>query len=313
MKTHLGLIGILGFSALTQCAKEPAVTPAQAPTTGTAPPAAAASLTAPPAGATAAPAPSTTVSAASAPPPAPAAYPICGGQNLAQTAPPARSGAVAVQLAPAFLDQMTSCKAEDALPKDVIQRSGAGKINEKGDCAFETSGVSCHYHSGSEFITSSMKEPPLAQGEIHCIFPGDDPKSPRVFGAHVTCADPTRGKPSPEHGGHDAHGGHEAKTGAACSADLLNALATCQTSRCCDDGTLTNVIGDLVRDGRNDVRPDFRICEQSLTIDCSLLDNLTPHTANAPALGGVGKPAFGIGAPKAKAATAEKKPHAAKP
>jgi len=309
MKTHLGMIGILGFAALTQCAKDPEVTPAQAPTANTAPPMAAAT----PAAAPAAPAPTAAMPAASVAPAAPPAYPVCGGQNLAQTAPPARSGAVAVQLAPAFLDQMTACKTEDALPKDVIQKSGAGKINEKGDCEFEASGVSCHYHSGSEFLTSSTKEPTLAQGEIHCIFPSDDPKSPRVFGAHVTCSDPTRGKPSPEHAGHDAHGGHEAKTGAACSADILTALSTCQSSRCCDDGTLTNVIGDLVKDGRNEVRPDFRICEQALTIDCSLLENLTPHTANAPALGGVGKPSFGIGAPKAKAGAPEKKAHVAKP
>jgi hypothetical protein len=233
---------------------------------------------------------------------------MCGGQQVSPASTPPRSGPVSVQLAPAFLDQMSSCQADAALPKDVARRSGVGKINEKGDCAFESSGVSCHYHSGSEFITSSTKEEPLGQGEIHCIFPSDDPKSPRVFGAHVVCSDPSRGKPSSERGGHGAHGGHEAKTGAACSAELLDALSNCSSPKCCDDGTLTNAIGDLVKDGRNDVRPDFRICEQTLTIDCSLLENLTPHTANAPALGGIGKPAFAIGAANATHVAAAKQP-----
>jgi hypothetical protein len=234
---------------------------------------------------------------------------MCGGQHLASTATPARAGAVSTQLAPAFLDQMSGCKAEDALPKDVISRSGEGKINEKGDCAFANSGVSCHYHSGSEFVTSSTKEAPLGQGEIHCIFPSDDPKSPRVFGAHVVCSDPSRGKPHPGHAEHDLH---QAKTGASCSADLLAALSTCSASKCCDDGTLTNPIGDLVHDGRNDVRPDFRICEQTLTIDCALLENLTPHTANAPALGGVAKPVFALEAPKGKSGASEHVAHASK-
>jgi hypothetical protein len=304
-KNSWGMIGIFGLGALTQCAKDPELTPAQAPIPGTAAPSVAAASAVPE---TAAPASTTAVPTASALPAA--AYPMCGGQNLTQTAPPARSGAVSVQLAPAFLDLMPSCKAEDALPKDVLARAGDGSIDASGNCVFASVGVSCHYHSGSEFITSSTKEEPLGQGEVHCIFPSDDPKSPRVFGAHVICSDPTRGKPSPEHAGHEAH---EAKTGAACSSALLSALASCQSSKCCDDGTLTNVITDLVRDGKNDVRPDFRICEQPLTIDCSLLDNLTAHTANAPALGGIGKPAFGAGAPKAKAGAGDKKAHASKP
>ena len=62
--------------------------------------------------------------------------------------------------------------------------------------------------------------------------------------------------------------------------------------RCCDDGTLTNPIADLQRDGRNDVRPDFRICERALVVDCDLLASLTPHPANSPALGGIGEVAF---------------------
>jgi hypothetical protein len=300
---RFGLLGILGLAALTQCAKDPELAPAQAPA---APPVAAAPV---------APGTATSVPVASAPPvaatpPAPEPYPMCAGQKLEQASPPARSGAVSVQLAPAFLDQMSSCKAEDALPKDVLARAGAGSVDAKGDCVFASVGVSCHYHSGSEFISSSTKEEPMGQGEVHCIFPSDDPKSPRVFGAHVTCSDPTRGKPAPEHAGHEGHGEHEVKTGAACGADLLNQLATCQSSKCCDDGTLTNAISDLVKDGRNDVRPDFRICEQALTIDCSLLENMHPHTANAPALGGIGKPVFGVGASKAKTGAPEKKAHA---
>jgi len=312
MKARLAVIGIVGVAALTQCAKEPALVSTQAPGGGTAPVAAPPSA-APATNPTVAVPADTGVPVAATAAPASTGYPMCGGQNLASTAAPARSGAVSVQLAPAFLDRMDGCKAEDALPKDVISRSGEGKVNEKGDCAFAGSGVSCHYHSGSEFITSSTKEEPLGQGEIHCIFPSDDPKSPRVFGAHVVCSDPSRGKPAAGHAGHEEHGAHQAKTGAACSADLLTALATCSASKCCDDGTLTNVIGDLVHDGRNDVRPDFRICEQTLTIDCALLENLTPHTANAPALGGVGKPAFAVGAPKGKPGAAEHVAHAPKP
>jgi hypothetical protein len=228
---------------------------------------------------------------------------MCTGQRLAQAAAPARSGAVTVQLAPAFLDEMTSCKAEDALPKDLPTRAGNGSTDEKGDCVFASAGVSCHFHSGSEFLLSSTKEEPMGQGEVHCIVPSDDPKSPRVFGAHVTCSDPKLMKVEAE------HGHHEPKAGEACGAGLLTDLAGCQSAKCCDDGTLTNVIGDLVHDGRNDVRPDFRICEQTLTIDCSLLDNMHPHTANAPALGGVGKPVFGVKPGHGKAAPHEKPAH----
>ncbi|HET7538544.1 MAG TPA: hypothetical protein VFK05_01685, partial [Polyangiaceae bacterium] len=132
---------------------------------------------------------------------------------------------------------------------------------------------------------ASAKQIP-GQGELHCIFPSDDPKSPRVFGGHVSCSDPKQGMAASE------PGKHEIKQGASCSATLLQQLSHCSSSRCCDDGTLTNPIADLMHDGRNDVRPDFRICESTLTIDCELLANLTPHDANSPALGGVGKPVF---------------------
>jgi hypothetical protein len=75
---------------------------------------------------------------------------------------------------------------------------------------------------------------------------------------------------------------------------LLQQLETCKGLRCCDDGTLTNPIADLAQSGRNDIRPDFRICDDTLAIDCELLDPLTVHAANSPALGGVAEPAFVI-------------------
>ncbi|HEX2731622.1 MAG TPA: hypothetical protein VHM70_08460 [Polyangiaceae bacterium] len=181
---------------------------------------------------------------------------------------------------------MTQCRAEDVPPADIISQAGDGSINEKGDCAFASVGVSCHYHSGSEFVTAGTAKQTPGQGELHCIFPSSDPKSPHVFGGHVTCRDPAQGTP----GAHSDK--HEVKAGASCSAAILQELQHCQSSRCCDDGTLTNPIADLVREGRNDVRPDFRICSDTLTIDCGLLANFTPHNANSPALGGVGKPVF---------------------
>src|SRR6187399_2549924 len=120
------LVG-LGFVALTQCGGGADSTPAKAPAP---PPAEPTPVVAPSA---AAPVSSTAI----APVPAPvASYPMCGGQRLPEAAAPARSGAVSRQLSPAFLDEMTSCKAEDALPKDVLARAGAGTIDAKGDCSF---------------------------------------------------------------------------------------------------------------------------------------------------------------------------------
>jgi len=229
-------------------------------------------------------APTTASSAASTPASASAEYPICGGQKLAAPAT-ARSGAVTSQLAPAYLEQMSACRAEDAVPAEVIKNTTDGTINEKGDCVFPN-GVSCHYHSGSEFVTNESAKQVAGQGELHCIFPSADAKSPRVFGGHVSCRNPAQGMGTSE------GGKHEVKAGASCSAALLSELTHCGSSRCCDDGTLTNPIADLVHDGRNDVRPDFRICESTLSIDCDLLANLTAHDANSPALGGVGKPVF---------------------
>lgn len=236
-----------------------------------------------PTAASASPAP-ISASSASAPAAPASEYPICRGQKLAAV-PTARAGAVNAQLAPAFLDQMSACRAGDAPPTAIIEHTTDGTINEKGDCVF-ASGVSCHYHSGAEFIASENAKQTPGQGELHCIFPSSDPKSPHVFGGHVTCRDPAQGRSASE------PGKHEVKAGASCSAALLTELTHCAASRCCDDGTLTNPIADLVHDGRNDVRPDFRICESTLRIDCELLANLTAHDANSPALGGIGKPVF---------------------
>jgi hypothetical protein len=285
------LILIVMPVALTQCAKNPEPVAVQAPAPVPTVPTASAASASPQSSSVASPAPSAAAAAA----PVAAGYPMCAGQHITQEGPPPRSGAVSAQLAPAFLDEMPSCKAEDSMSKDLPDRAGAGIIDEKGNCAFASVGVNCHYHSGSEFITSSTKSQPPGQGELHCIVPSSEPKSPTVFGAHVVCSDPNRGKPALE------HTAHEAKTGAACSAALLTELASCRSAKCCDDGTLTNVIGDLKREERNDVRPDFRICEETLKVDCSLLENMTAHTANAPALGGVGKPVFGVAPRKDKA------------
>lgn len=216
-------------------------------------------------------------------------YPMCAGQRLpAGTAPP-RSGPVDVQLAPAFLDQMSACRPQSGPPQDLIARAGDGAINAKGDCEYASVGVSCHYHAGSEFITTSTTQQTPGRVELHCIFPSSDPKSPAVYGGHVVCRG-AQGKPgaglAPSHG---------VNAGARCAAGLLAQLRSCRASRCCDDGTLTAPIADLVREGRNDVRPDFRICSDTSEIDCALLANLTPHDANCPALGGVGPPVFGGG------------------
>jgi hypothetical protein len=213
---------------------------------------------------------------------------MCHGQRLTSPSATPPSGAVTVQLAPAFTDEMAACKAEDRPPSQVLAAAKLGVINAKGDCEFAGVGVSCHYHSGSEFMASSAAKQTPGQGELHCIFPSDDPKSPRVYGGHITCKNHAQGE---LHGGHAAH---DVKQGAACSSELLGQLNACKSYRCCDAGTLTNPVADLVHDGKNDVRPDFRICEDTLEIDCDLLANYTAHDANAPALGGVGQAVFQV-------------------
>src|SRR5262249_20895720 len=97
------LMIIVGLGALTHCAKSGDSAPPQEPVT-TAPPAAT-----PPPPATAA---AVSPSAAPAAPAAPTGYPMCAGQHLASSSPPPPSGAVTTQLAPAFLDEMATCRPE---------------------------------------------------------------------------------------------------------------------------------------------------------------------------------------------------------
>jgi hypothetical protein len=203
--------------------------------------------------------------------------------------PTSKSLGRARQLAPAFLDDMPACSAQDALAKNALPTSD-GKINAKGDCEFPN-GVTCHYHSGAEFVSKATKQQTLGEGELHCILPSADAKSPSVYGGHIACRKHAQGEV------HDKHVSHDVKAGATCSAAILSAVASCQHPHCCNDGTLTGAIADLVKDGRNDLRPDFRICEDTLEVDCDLLANYTPHTANSPALGGIGDPVFAVAGP----------------
>ena len=285
----------LALLLLAQCQSKGEQAPATTTPTAAAPagsaPAAASSATAPAAASTA--------SGASA-------YAMCKGEHVANAAGSPPVGPVEVQLAPAYLDEMAACRAEDGVPKELIARAADGKINAKGDCVFADIGVSCHYHSGSEFIQSSVHQQTPGQGELHCIFPSSDPKNPRVYGTHLTCKDHADGKPkaSSAHAARETHEAHVVHEGASCPAKLLNELEPCKTLRCCDHGTLTNPIADLEQNHNNDVRPDFRICEESLEIDCKLLTALTAHPANSPGLGGVGVPAFELAAAPAASAPA---------
>lgn len=291
--TARALVLPLGVAALsfTACQQAAAPTPAAAPSPQ--PPTA---IAEPPA-ATAEAKPEST--------PAPTAeasgYSECHGQRLKTSGEPPRSGPVDAQLSPAFLDEMSSCKAADLPPTETLAQAKEGKINAKGDCEFADVGVTCHYHSGSEFVTTTDSTQKVGQGELHCIFPSGDAKSPHVFGGHIACRGRTPAKPP-------GHAKHEVKQGAACSAEVLKVLPQCTAFRCCDDGTLTNPIADLVRDKRNDIRPDFRICSDTLEVDCDLLASYTPHDANSPALGGVGEAVFAAtesGAKPAKTASSK--------
>ncbi len=115
---------------------------------------------------------------------------------------------------------MSACRAEDVPPVEVIKHTSDGNINEKGDCVF-TSGVSCHYHSGSEFIANESAKQAPGQGELHCIFPSSDAKSPHVFGAHVTCRDPAQGMGSSQPGKTRDRGGRELSGRTAFGVDAL--------------------------------------------------------------------------------------------
>lgn len=149
-------------------------------------------------------------------------------------------------------------------------------------------GVSCHYHSGFEFITQDDRTQKPGKGELHCIVPSSEAQSPRVYGGHIECAKPPAGTV------HDGHVSHEIHHGAICRAQILEAIMQCDSFRCCDEGTLTNPIATLITENRNDIRPDFRICQDTLKIDCDLIANYTAHPANCPALGGVGDPVFAV-------------------
>ena len=216
-------------------------------------------------------------------------YPLCSGQRQPDAKNAPTSGPVTAQLAPAFLDEMPNCAKTDLPPLDLIEKAANGRINAKGDCEFATIGASCHYHTGTEFTFSNMTRQPPGTGELHCIFPSKEAASPKVFGARIVCRDKAQGYVR-----EGQHASHHVRQGDKCDPRILHELKQCSSFRCCDEGTLTNPIGDLIRDQRNSVRPDFRICADVIEVDCSLLVNFTGHPANSPAFGGVGTATFGI-------------------
>jgi len=186
---------------------------------------------------------------------APSRYPVCMGQGDAPPATTPRTGAMSLQLAPAFLDAMPACAAESvAIPASLADPT-PGTVNAKGDCAFPN-GVVCHYHHGVEFVDKGLATRP-SELELHCIFPGTEAKSPTVFGGHFRC---------------ELGASEEVHDGAACGEGLLpglqKAMASCD-ARCCDDGTLTNPTEVRTSAGTLDVRPDFRICRHDLEVDNS--------------------------------------------
>jgi hypothetical protein len=198
---------------------------------------------------------------------------MCAGQVDGATAA-ARVGEMPTQLAPSFLDRMAACSSRDATPPAGLALASAGTVNAKGDCEW-TNQVACHFHAGAEFVVSGAPRPKA--GELHCIFPTAEPKSPLVFGTHFTCK-----------AGTSITHGHETRAGQACGAGLLTQLATTLAhcdARCCDDGTLTTPADDRRSNGKLDVRPDFRICTQTLELDCGAIAAMTSHSANAPVFG----------------------------
>lgn len=221
------------------------------------------------------PAPAPAVASTPAPTPSPAAdpadpddigaakYAVCTGQ-----------GGKPEQRAPAFLDQMAACEGADTTPVDKLaELGGDGKIIEgKGDCQYG-GGISCHFHTSMEFVTSTkLKDDAHAVGEMHCIVPAADTNSPTVYGAHLRCKEGTS----------------LAQGEASCTKALLGALvaANCKGGwKCCDNGTLTKPVGKQ-SDGEKKLRPDFRICgDDTIEIDCALLHGMHGHTANVVGLG----------------------------
>lgn len=190
-------------------------------------------------------------------------YAVCHGQ-----------GGNPAQLAPGFLDQMDSCKPADTAAADTLwQAAGDGKIIPgKGDCQYDH-GISCHFHTSMEFVsTGKLKDDERGVGEVHCIVPSASASSPTVFGAHVRCRPGTT----------------PAAGTKACGKELLGVLDHdhCQSGwKCCDNGTLTKPVG---KQGPAELklRPDFRICqEEEIEIDCGLFHEMHGHTANVVGLG----------------------------
>lgn len=190
-------------------------------------------------------------------------YAVCRGQ-----------GGNPRQLAPAFLENMDACGTADVAPADTLgTRAGDGKIIEgKGDCQFEQ-GISCHFHTSMEFVTSDrLKDEARGVGEVHCIVPSTTANSPTVYGAHVRC------KP-----------GTTPETGArACSHELFQMFdqGHCHDGwKCCDNGTLTKPVGQQAP-AELKLRPDFRICQDAaIELDCGLFHDMQGHTANVVGLG----------------------------
>jgi hypothetical protein len=204
---------------------------------------------------------------------------ICSGQteDSTATATTPRTGAMPLQLAPSFLDRMATCTKQDATPRRELVAGGAGSVTAKGDCEW-SNGVSCHFHLGAEFVDSHAPRP--RAGELHCIFPSGEPKSPRVYGAHFTCKAGTAVS--------NEHEVHPADPAQPCGANLLPTLAAMMErcdARCCDDGTLTSPTEARRTAGTLDVRPDFRICTATAELDCGMFTGMTGHAANAPRFG----------------------------
>ncbi len=160
------------------------------------------------------------------------------------------------------------------------QRAGQGQINQKGDCAFTPSGITCHFHTGQEFLAQPTSPQINGVGELHCIVPTNEPTRPVVYGAHIRCKAKSEAAPTAAPGG-------EAE---ACKSDMMEVFSRCSTWRCCDNGTLTNPIATQTPEQRA-VHPDFRVCsDEALEIDCSLLENMHGHEANCPIQGGIVAP-----------------------
>lgn len=203
--------------------------------------------------------------------PAPATtadYPQCQSQSPAEPK----------QRAPSFLSEMADCRAQVSERAATLgQQVGAGKVGEAGECAFDN-GMSCHYHGGREFLADANAQQEPGVGELHCIIPGDVPTSPTVFGAHIRCREGTAASAT--------------ATGGQCQSGLLEVFSTCQSWRCCDDGSLTMQVAKMSAE-QQALQPDFRICaNQVLEIDCSMLAPLTAWTLYTPAQGGVVEPVF---------------------